>query len=142
LDLAGAITLGLGDPELYALKEAGKRMSDTLNAKVVFGQGGVACYGKWMAFSLEDGSGGLATLYDTRAAAIKAMSNKPGRYWFESVRPTSYSADECALLIQYARAAYSSGWRPDVDYPAPIAPVRIEDAHRKFRQLRRNARRR
>lgn len=139
MDLRGAQTLGLGDPELYALKECGKRMSDALNARVVFG--GLAAFGRWMAFSLEDGSSN-GTLYDSREDAIRAMRNASVNHWFEAIRPSSYSADECALLIQYARAAYSAGWRPDVQYPTPIAPVRIEDAHRKYRQLSRHGRRR
>lgn len=135
--LSGAATLGT-DPELYALKEAGKRMADALNAKVVFG--GLGTFGRWMTFRLDDGSSN-GTLYDSVTDAIARVPSVAA-YWFEQVRPSSYSADECALTLRYARAAYDAGWRPDVQYPTPIMPVRLEDAHKKIRQLDRHARRR
>lgn len=136
MDLSGAATIGT-DPELRALRDAGSRMSDALNAQVVFG--GIGCFGRWMAFALADGSSD-GTLYDSRADAISHQKHEQ-LAWYEPVRPTGYSPDECALTLAYARAAYDSGWRADVDYPAPIMPVRIEDARTKVRQLRRHARR-
>jgi hypothetical protein len=137
LDLAGALSLGT-DPELHALKAAGARMADALNAAVVAKN----CFGRWMAFRLDDGSSpDRRTLYDTRAAAISHQRHREAWTHFEQVRPASYSADECALTLQYARALYASGYRPATDVPAPIAPVRLEDKAAKLGQLTRHARR-
>lgn len=128
MDVSGLL-LG-GDVTLYAAKEAGKRMADALNAHVVFTRGG---FGRWMAISLDDGSSD-GTLYDTRGDAMRHQLHDR-QCWYEPLRPRSYSADECALLLIYARAAYDAGWRPDRDAPTPILPVRREDGIRKIRQL-------
>lgn len=123
----------LDDAQSAALrrrKDAGQRMADALNAHVVFSKG---CFGRWMAIRLEDGSSD-GTLYDTREDAIRHQRFEH-QAWYELVKPRSYSADECALTLMYARAAYDAGWRP-ADSPAFIAPVRIEDRALKIRQLR------
>lgn len=137
MDFAGAATLGT-DPELYALKECGKRMADVLNGQIAFGK--VTNFGRWMAFDLEDGSSD-GTVYDTRDDAIAHARHSTTSH-YEMLRPASYSADECALTLAYARALYESGWRPESGRPAPIMPVRREDAKAKIRQLHRHARRR
>lgn len=128
LNISGAV-LG-DDTALYLAKEAGKRMADALNAHVVFTAGS---FGRWVAIRLEDGSSD-GVLYDTRADAIRHQLHDT-LCWYEPIRPSSYSPDECALLLVYARAAYDAGWRPERDAPAPILPVRHEDGVRKIRQL-------
>jgi hypothetical protein len=137
LDFSGAMTIGT-DPELHALKSAGARMADTLNAAII--ANARTATGRWLAFALEDGSSDKV-IYDTRLDAITHHQNKPGAMWFEQLRPAGYSADECAMTLQYARAMYSAGWRNDPAYPAPIMPVRREDAAKKQTQLNRHARR-
>ena len=132
MDLAGAVSIGT-DPELYALREAGARMADVLNAVVI--ANGIAATGRWLAFRLEDGTSDKV-IYDTRADAVR-FQRAP--CWFEQLRPCGYSADECAMTLQYARALYAASWRPDD--PAPIMPVRREDAIAKRRQLNGRARR-
>jgi hypothetical protein len=136
LDLSGALLVG-DDPELYALKEAGKRMAGILNAQVCFGKG--LQFGRVMAFALADGSGD-GTVYDTYHDAMAHQAHERECH-YEILRPASYSADECALTLAYARAFYDAGGRPDPQYPMPIAPVRLEDRTAKLRQMRRHARR-
>jgi hypothetical protein len=137
LDLSGAVTIGT-DPELYQLREAGRRMADVLNLAVI--GNGIMCTGRWMAFSLDDGSSNK-DIYDTRDDAMRLARGGPKH--FEQLRPTGYSADECALTLQYARAfASSTGLAMDRAAPAPIMPVRAEDAQAKLRQLQRHATRR
>lgn len=136
MDIAGAATIGR-DSELHALKEAGKRMSDILNLALICHGPGVT--GRWMAFKLADGSGDNV-LYDTRPDAIRHQFHETTAH-YEQMRPKGWSADECALTLMYARAAYDAGWRPEADAPAPILPVRLEDTAHKMRQLRRRARR-
>jgi hypothetical protein len=124
-DYAGAISLGT-DPELNALKDAGKRMSDALNAQLVFN--GLSGTFRWMAFKLDDGSSDGA-VYDTRADAIKHQKFET-QCWYEQILPSGagYSPDVCAMTIQYARVAYDAGFRPSIDAPTPIQPVRREHA--------------
>jgi hypothetical protein len=136
VDIAGAVSIGR-DSELYALREAGKRMSDILNLALVCH--GPAVTGRWMAFKLADGSGDNV-VYDTRADAIRHQFHETTA-WYEQMRPKGWSADECALTLLYARAAYDAGWRPERETPAPILPVRLEDKAHKMRQLRRSTRR-
>lgn len=136
MDIAGAATIGR-DSELYALKEAGKRMSDILNLALVCH--GPAITGRWMAFALADGSGDNV-VYDTRADAIRHQFHETLAH-YEQMRPKGWSPDECALTLLYARSAYDAGWRPSQQDPAPILPVRLEDKTLKLRQLRRRARR-
>lgn len=136
MDVAGAAVIGR-DSELYALKEAGKRMADILNLALI-------CYGpeitgRWMAFSLADGRGD-SVIYDTRDDAIAHQFHETLAH-YEQLRPKAWSADECAMTLHYARAAYDAGWRPSLDAPAPIMPVRLEDRASKLRLLRRHARR-
>jgi len=121
------------DSELYALKEAGKRMADALNLHIVAG-----VTRGWVAVKLADGRAD-PTVYDTRDDAIRHQLHET-LCWYEPLRPRSFSADECALTIAYARAAYDRGWRNPAGAPAPIKPVRIEDFIGKARQLRRHAR--
>jgi hypothetical protein len=118
---------------LYALKEAGKRMADALNLHVVAGQS----FGRWVAVRLEDGSSD-GVLYDSRGDAIRHQVHET-QCWYEALKPASYTADECALTLAYARAAYDSGWRNPPS--APIKPQRIEDMFGKLAQLRHHARR-
>jgi len=134
MDFAGALTIGT-DPELYALKEAGRRISDVLNQKLT--DGGLTPVGRWLAFRLDDGSSDKV-LYDTYGAAVE---HQLAPCMYEPLRPVSYSADEAAMMLHYARAAYSAGWRTDPSYPAPIAPVRREDAGQKVALLEARARR-
>jgi hypothetical protein len=137
LDFSGAASIGT-DPELHALKAAGARMADVLNAAVCAGN----CFGRWMVFRLDDGtSPDHQTLYDTRTAAVTHQRHDEAWCHFEMVRPSAYSADECALTLQYARALFDAGVRASLHAPAPIMPVRREDAARKYRQLRRHAKR-
>lgn len=136
MDIAGAATIGR-DSELYALKEAGKRMADILNLALI--AHGPAVTGKWMAFTLADGRGD-SVVYDTRPDAIRHQFHETLAH-YEQMRPKGWSADECALTLMYARAAYNAGWRPSAEDPAPIMPVRNEDRALKLRQLRRHARR-
>jgi len=136
VDIAGAVSIGR-DSELYALKEAGKRMSDILNLALVIH--GPAITGRWMAFKLADGSGDNV-VYDTRADAISHQFHETLAH-YEQMRPKGWSADECAMTLHYARAAYDAGWRPEREAPAPIMPVRLEDKAQKTRQLRRRTRR-
>jgi hypothetical protein len=136
LDIAGAVSIGT-DAELYALKEAGKRMSEALNLRLIFDGPGVT--GRWMAFALADGRSDNV-LYDTRSDAIRHQFHETFAH-YEQMRPKSWSADECAMTLQYARAAYDAGWRPEPDAPAPIKPVRLEDQAQQLRRLRRNKRR-
>lgn len=132
MDTEGAAEISR-DSELYALKEAGKRMADALNLALV--AGGIAVTGRWMAFSLADGRSDNV-LYDTRDDAIRHQFHETLAH-YEQMRPRSWSADECAMTLQYARAAYGAGWRPEREAPAPIMPVRNEDKARKLRQLQR-----
>jgi hypothetical protein len=134
LDLAGAISLGT-DPELNALKSAGARMADVLNAAVI--ASGTAAAGRWMAFALDDGSSDKV-IYDTRAEAIR-FSRQPCH--FEQLRPAGYGPDECAMTLAYARSLHQAMGPADLDTPAPIMPVRLEDRAAKRRQLNRHARR-
>lgn len=134
MDFAGAETIGT-DPELYALREAGARISDVLNQAII--DGGLKNIGRWHAFRLEDGTGD-GTTYDTYADAV-AHQSRP--CLFEPLRPSSYSPDEAAMMLHYARAAYGAGWRNDPGYPAPIRPVRAEDAARKVHLMEARARR-
>jgi hypothetical protein len=136
LDIAGAVQIS-PDSELYALKEAGKRMADILNLRLIVD--GPAVTGRWMAFALADGRGD-SVLYDTRAEAIRHQFHETLAH-YEQMRPKSWSADECAMTLHYARAAYDAGWRPEPEAPAPIMPVRLEDKALKTRQLRRAKRR-
>lgn len=137
VDLSGAVTIGT-DPELYALREAGRRMADVLNLAVI--ANGIQATGRWMSFALDDGSSDKA-IYDTRDDAMRLARGGPKH--FERLRPTGYSADECALTLQYARAyAGATGLAMDRAAPAPIMPVRAEDAQTKLRQLQRQATRR
>lgn len=131
MDLAGAFLVGT-DPELYAAREAGKRMADVLNAQVVFGK--LAGFGRVMAFALADGASD-GVVYDTFADAMRHQRHEQLCH-YEVLRPTSYSADECALTLIYARAFHDRGGRYDVQYPQPIRPVRLEDFGHKLRQLR------
>jgi hypothetical protein len=135
LDLSGAITIGT-DPELHQLKDAGARAADVLNLAVI--ANGVQATGRWMAFALDDGRSDKA-IYDTRADAIR-HAKVPCH--FEQLRPAGYSADEMALTLQYARAYFASAGPAAADVPAPIMPVRREDAARKHIQLTASARRR
>jgi hypothetical protein len=130
LDVLGAVTIGR-DSELYALKEAGKRMADVLNLALI--AHGPSITGKWMAFALADGRSDN-TVYDTRPDAIRHQFHETLAH-YEQMRPKGWSADECALTLQYARAAYDAGWRPSAIDPAPILPVRLEDKALKLRQL-------
>jgi hypothetical protein len=134
VDLSGAAGIGT-DPELYALREAGSRMADVLNAAVI--ANGIGATGRWMAFHLQDGTSDKV-IYDARVHAIIHQSQP---CHFEQLRPAGYSRDECAMTLQYARALHAAGIRPDPDYPAPVLPVRREDAIRKTRQLNTAARR-
>lgn len=132
MNLAGlAGFVGGKDAPLYAAKEAGKRMADVLNQVVV--DNGLAVFGRVMAFRLDDGSSD-GVIYDHRADAIRHQLHETLCH-YEVLKPRGYSADECALTLIYARAAYDAGWRPSREAPAPIMPVRIEDRHRKTRQL-------
>ena len=138
MDLAGALSLGT-DPELNALKDAGKRMSDALNAQLIFhGMSGVF---RWMAFKLDDGSSD-GTVYDTREDAIKHQKFET-QCWYEQILPSGagYSPDVCAMTIQYARVAYDAGFRPSIDAPTPIQPVRRETARLQSAIQRRNRKR-
>lgn len=135
MDLAGALSLGT-DPELHALKDAGARMADILNAAVI--ANGLAATGRWMAFALEDGSCDKV-IYDNRADAI-SHSRRPCHY--EQLRPAGYGDDECAMTLAYARSLHSAMGPADLDTPAPIMPVRLEDRAAKRRQLARHAARR
>lgn len=135
MDIAGAVTISR-DSELYALKEAGKRMSDVLNLALIANGPGVT--GKWMAFALADGRSDNV-VYDTRADAIRHQFHETLAH-YEQMRPKGWSADECAMTLHYARAAYDAGWRPSRLDPAPIMPVRLEDKALKTRQLARKAR--
>jgi hypothetical protein len=92
-----------------------------------------------MAFALADGRSDNV-LYDTRADAIRHQFHETLAH-YEQMRPKSWSADECAMTLHYARAAYDAGWRPEPEAPAPIMPVRLEDKALKTRQLRRAKRR-
>jgi hypothetical protein len=121
------------DSALYALKEAGKRMAGTLNLHLAAG-----VTRGFAAFRLTDGTSD-GTVYDCRADAIRHQLHET-LCWYESLRPRSFGADECALTLAYARAAYDAGWRNPADAPAPIKPVRLEDFVAKTRQLRRHAR--
>lgn len=136
MDIAGAAQIS-PDSELYALKEAGKRMADSLNLRLIVD--GPAVTGRWMAFALADGRSDNV-LYDTRADAIRHQFHETLAH-YEQMRPKSWSADECAMTLHYARAAYDAGWRPEPEAPAPIMPVRLEDKALKTRQLRRAKRR-
>lgn len=135
MDLAGAVSLGT-DPELHALKDAGARMSDVLNAAII--ANGLQATGRWMAFALEDGASDQV-IYDTRAEAI-THSRRPCH--FEQLRPRGFGPDECAMTLAYARALHASMGPADLDMPAPILPVRLEDRARKRRQLLAHAQRR
>jgi hypothetical protein len=135
LDFAGALLLG-GDPELLELKDAGARMADVANAAVI--ANGLQATGRWLAFRLEDGrSDGV--IYDTRPDAI-THAKAPCHY--EQLRPRGYGTDECAMTLAYARALHASMGAADLDMPAPILPVRLEDRAAKRRQLARHAQRR
>lgn len=133
MDVSGAAPVHR-DSELYALREAGKRMADALNLHVVAGQ----ATGRWLAISLADGRSD-GTVYDTRDDAIRHQFHET-QCWYEVLKPRSYSADECALTLMYARAAYDAGWRNPAGAPAPILPVRIEDLVSKSALLRAHAR--
>jgi hypothetical protein len=135
LDFAGAATLGT-DPELHALKSAGARMADVLNAAVI--ANGLAATGRWMAFALGDGSSDKI-IYDTRADAI-IHAKRPCH--FEQLRPRGFGDDECAMTLAYARSLHAAMGPASLDMPAPILPVRLEDRARKRRQLERHAQRR
>lgn len=135
MDFTGAAVIP--DAELRALKDAGQRMAEGLNLAIVFH--GLACSGRWMAFKLEDGRTDH-TIYDTRPDAIRHQAHETLCH-YEKLRPSSFSPDECALTLMYARAAYDAGWRPSAEDPAPIQPVRLEDTFTKLRQLRRASRR-
>jgi hypothetical protein len=134
VDLAGAVGLGT-DPELYALKECGKRAADVLNNAVI--DNGLAATGRWMAFRLDDGSSDKV-IYDTRDDAIRHQL-QPAHY--EQLKPHGYSPDVMAMTLHYARAMHSAGLRPHRGDPAPILPVRREDAAHKAGQMNRHARR-
>lgn len=134
MDLAGAATLGT-DPELHALKDAGARMCDVLNAAII--ANGLAATGRWMAFRLDDGSSDKV-IYDTRADAI-THARQPCHY--EQLRPRGYGPDECAMTLAYARSLHLAMGPADLDMPAPIMPVRLEDRAAKRRQLARHAQR-
>jgi hypothetical protein len=136
MDVTGAVSIGR-DSELYALKEAGKRMADILNLALI--AYGPVITGRWMAFALADGRGD-SVVYDTRDDAIAHQFHETLAH-YEQMRPKGWSADECALTLMYARAAYDAGWRPERETPAPIMPVRLEDTAQKLRRLRRHARR-
>jgi hypothetical protein len=136
VDLQGAAGLGT-DTELHALRDAGKRMADALNLRII--ADGIAVTGRWMAFALQDGKTDHV-LYDRRDEAIRHQFHET-LSWYEQLRPRTYTADECAMTLHYARAAYDAGWRPQPDTPAPIMPVRLEDKATKMRQLRRAKRR-
>ena len=136
MDLAGALLLGGGDLELQALKDAGARMCDVANAAVI--ANGLQATGRWMAFTLEDGrSDGV--IYDTRAEAMR-FARQPCHY--EQLAPRGYGPDECAMTLAYARALHAAMGPADLDMPAPILPVRLEDREHKRRQLARHAQRR
>jgi hypothetical protein len=137
MDLAGAISIGT-DPELNALKDAGKRMSDTLNAQLIFN--GMSGTFRWMAFKLEDGSSD-GKVYDTRADAIKHQKYE-AQCWYEQLMPSGsgYSPDVCAMTLQYARVAYDAGFRPSIDVPTTIQPVRRESARAMTRAMRQYSR--
>lgn len=136
MDITGAAEISR-DSELYALREAGKRMSDALNLRLAVD--GIAVTGRWMAFSLADGKSDNV-LYDTRDDAIRHQFHETLAH-YEQMRPKSWSVGECAMTLQYARAAYDAGWRPERQAPAPIMPVRLEDKAQKMRRLRRAKRR-
>lgn len=133
MDISGAVGLGT-DPELYALKEAGRRAAGVLNDTVI--DNGLAATGRWMAFRLDDGSSDKV-IYDTRDDAIRHQS-QPAHY--EQLKPHGYGADEMAMTLHYARSMHAAGWRPETGDPAPILPVRREDAASKAGQMNRHAR--
>lgn len=137
MDLAGAAGIGT-DPELYALKEAGRRMSGVLNQAIV--DNGLAATGRWLAFRLDDGgSPDHGTIYDSRPDAMRRNWLTPCH--FEQLRPMSYGPDECAMTLHYARAMWSAGQGRDPDAPAPIMPVRREVARSHIRKMQARANR-
>lgn len=110
--------------------DAAMRMSDILN-QAVLTEG--AC-GRVIAIRLADGSSD-GDIYDTRADAIRHQHGNETLCDYVVIKPTAYSPGDCQARLEFTRAQYDAGWRWDLDTPATIMPVRIEDLAQKTSQL-------
>jgi hypothetical protein len=90
--------------------DAGKRMSDIINAKVAFTPWDQLVH-SWMAFKLENGDSD-GTLYDTRTDAVNhQLDEKLCAYFFMRQAQGGVNPTDCQLFLNVHRQIYDSGGR-------------------------------
>jgi len=112
----------------YSIKghsDAAKRISDAATLAWVF-RGWDGSVGRWMAFSLEDGSTDH-TVYDSKRDAVRNVANELN-YAFFKLHPMGMSVCEAEIMLQFTRDAVKRGFRladPDAMNGGPDIIPRI-----------------
>lgn len=109
--------------------DGAKRISDTINLH--WSAGWDNCVGKWAAFRLADGTGGM-DLYDTKRDAVRGQSNEFLCMYLRIV-PGGMSVCEAEILLKTHRQLYDNGFRladPDAKHGGRDLIQRTDPAHR------------
>lgn len=111
------------NPELQALRDAGKRLSERVTLHII--GAGQDAYGQWVAARLTDGGAADEVLYPTRRDAIR---HNPDAHCYVLIPPGGMQIFEAMIYLQFNRALYENGMRmpdPEREY---VIPQSVEDA--------------
>ena len=115
--------------------DAAKRVADSINLHWAVVAESPAKWpeviGKWCAFQLANGTGGM-TLYDTKRDAVRHQSNEFQAMYVKIV-PGGMNTCEAEILLATHRRMYDNGFRladPDSRYGGPDLITRAAAEHR------------
>jgi hypothetical protein len=111
--------------------DAGKRMSDMINAMVTF-KGWDELQNGYMAFSLADGSSN-GTLYDTYDAAIKHTDEYRNAYFCFRQAMGGGNPKDCEIFLAFNRYAVAAGLpRKHPESGRGIMPILSNKGYERF----------
>jgi len=106
------------------ITDAARRMSDNINARVVFTTWDQLC-NAWMAFKLSDGSSD-GVLYDTRDDAVNhQLHERMCAYFYMRNALGGTNPRDCQLFLDMHRNVYDNGGH----FTDPLAPSAILPLH-------------
>lgn len=109
---------------------AANRMSDAVNLAALNGD-----TGKWLAFSLSDGSTDH-TAYDSRSLAVYYHKWDADRFCYLQVPPGGMQPKEAESYLNYFRQLYTAGARfYEPAFAMPMMPLTKEDQNRQIQVL-------
>lgn len=117
--------------------DAAKRVSDAMT--LAYEVGGWDSCGKWMSFSLNDGTS-THDLYDTKQQAVRGVPDE-FNFMFLKTHPGGMSPCEAEIMLSMYRNSYKAGFRladPDAKSGGPdiIPRIGFENAANQVNALR------